>query len=277
MVVGILLPGGHQFTFLIRYFLMAMLFFAFLTVKIEKNILTRAHLKILLLNLLLPIVFFFLIKPINLMAAMSTFIITSAPTAAGAPVIAYFLDKKVSFVTASVILTAPIVALIIPFTLPLVMSVEGNIGVWQVMKPIVFTVFVPLAVAQLLRWVSPRAVTVLTQFKQIAFILLVVNIYLATANAVHFIVNDEQSTLIQLLWIAAAISVAGFIQFKLGEWIGRDPLKVETGLALGRKNTVFALYIALTFLNPLVALGPVFYIVFHNSYNSWQMYSLARN
>lgn len=251
---------------------MIMLFFAFLTVKIERNIITADHLKVLGLNLILPILFFWVVQPINQMVAMAIFVIASAPTAAGAPVIAYFINKKVSFVTASVIITAPIVALVIPFTLPLILGIEGEISVLKIMQPIVVTVFVPLFIAQLIRMISPKMVSFLTRFNQVAFVMLVVNIYLATANAAHFMYTDTTASLTQVLWIALAIVIVGLLQFKIGEWVGSKNLSIETGLALGRKNTMFALWIALTFLNPLVALGPVFYIVLHNSYNSWQMY-----
>jgi hypothetical protein len=42
--------------------------------------------------------------------------------------------------------------------------------------------------------------------------------------------------------------------------------------ALGQKNNSFVIWIALTFSNPLVAMRPAFYILYHNIYNSWQIY-----
>ena len=36
------------------------------------------------------------------------------------------------------------------------------------------------------------------------------------------------------------------------------------------------IWVALTFINPLVAMGPTFYILYHNLYNSWQIYRFER-
>jgi hypothetical protein len=32
----------------------------------------------------------------------------------------------------------------------------------------------------------------------------------------------------------------------------------------------------LTFINPLVAMGPMFYIVYHHVYNSWSIYRFEK-
>jgi len=42
----------------------------------------------------------------------------------------------------------------------------------------------------------------------------------------------------------------------------------EASQALGQKNLAFVIWISLTFINPLVAMGPTFYILYHHPYNS---------
>ena len=59
--------------------------------------------------------------------------------------------------------------------------------------------------------------------------------------------------------------------FKLGELLGPTDQKLAGSLALGRKNTMFGLWLALTFVSPLVALGPICYIIIQNTYNSYQI------
>jgi BASS family bile acid:Na+ symporter len=272
ILLGILLPIGHHLTFLIRYFLMVMLFFAFLEVKIEKAIVTPAHLKVVLLNVLIPLVVFYLIQPFNLMIALAGFVICSAPTAAGAPVIAVLMKKKVSYVTASVILTSPVMALVIPFTLPLVLHVHGEVNAWEVLLPVAQVVFIPLLLAQLIRNFWSGAKTWLEPFQKLPYYLFLANVYIASAKATDYVLHDEQTAWYEFLWIALTIGFICLMQFKIGEWVGAKETAIESGLALGRKNTMFALWIALTFINPVAGLGPIFYIVFHNVYNSWQMY-----
>ncbi len=49
-------------------------------------------------------------------------------------------------------------------------------------------------------------------------------------------------------------------------------LKQEAMQSLGQKNNSLTVWIALTFINPLTALGPVFYILYHNIIISIQLY-----
>lgn len=272
ILLGILLPAGHHLTFLIRYFVMTMLFFAFLDVKLERAMVTTDHIKVALLNMTIPLLVFFVIQPFDLMIALAAFVICSAPTAAGAPVMAVFMKKKVSFVTASVILTSPLMAMVIPFTLPLVSQVEGDVNAWQILLPVAQVVFIPLILAQGIRNYWPKARAGLRKFHKIPFYLFLGNVYIASANATNYILHDELTAWYEFLWIALTIGVICIFQFKIGEWVGSKETYVESGLALGRKNTMFALWVALTFINPVTGLGPIFYIVFHNAYNSWQIH-----
>lgn len=272
ILLGIMLPIGHHLTFLVRYFVMAMLFFAFLDVKMERAMVTIDHIKVALLNVLIPLIAFYILRPFNLMIALAAFAICSAPTAAGAPVMAIFMKKKVSFVTASVIVTSPLMAMVIPFTLPLVFPVEGQVNAWEILVPVAQVVFIPLILAQFIRnyWLQARAW--LRNFHQLPFYLFLANVYIASANATNYILHDELTAWYEFVWIALSIGVICLMQFKIGEWVGKKENYVESGLALGRKNTMFALWVALTFINPVTGLGPIFYIVFHNAYNSWQIY-----
>ncbi|HQL21587.1 MAG TPA: hypothetical protein PLY49_07505, partial [Opitutaceae bacterium] len=62
----------------------------------------------------------------------------------------------------------------------------------------------------------------------------------------------------------------------LGYLIGRPDFSREASQALGQKNTTFTIYLALTYANPLVALGPTFYVLWHNLWNSWQLQRASR-
>ncbi len=230
------------------------------------------HLKVAVLNIIIPLIVFFSLRNFNMMAAMAAFVICSAPTAAGAPVMAIFMKKNVSFVTASVIFTSPIMALVIPFTLPLALSVETQVNVWEIMIPVAQVVFIPLILAQAIRNFLPRLRLWFRHFTRVPFYLFLTNVYIASAKASNYIANDEVTAWYEFLYIAMVIGVVCFLQFQIGERVSSKKNYVETGLSLGRKNTMFALWLALTFVNPITGLGPIFYIVFHNIYNSWQIY-----
>ena len=122
ILFGLLVPQAERFVFLIRYFLMGMLLLSFLQVRFSREVLRWDHLRIIGLNIALPFLAFALLSPLEPTVALSIFIIGIAPTAAVAPVIAGLLQVRVDLVTASVLLTSPVIALVLPFLLPLVLS-----------------------------------------------------------------------------------------------------------------------------------------------------------
>jgi BASS family bile acid:Na+ symporter len=75
-----------------------------------------------------------------------------------------------------------------------------------------------------------------------------------------------------LLPIALVALVICIINFSLGALIGGRQHWQEASQALGQKNNSFVIWVALTFINPLIAMGPTFYVLYHNLYNSFQIY-----
>ena len=63
------------------------------------------------------------------------------------------------------------------------------------------------------------------------------------------------------------------MQFSVGRWLGkRYGDDVAGGQALGQKNTVLAIWLSQSFLNPLSCVAPTAYIVWQNIVNSYQIY-----
>jgi BASS family bile acid:Na+ symporter len=67
------------------------------------------------------------------------------------------------------------------------------------------------------------------------------------------------------------------LQFYIGRRIGRHcGDKIAGAQGLGQKNTVLAIWMSLTFLNPISAVGPAAYVAWQNTINSLQLYFKAR-
>ena len=115
IVSGILFPYGDKYTFLIRYFLMILLFFSFLDININKEIIRKRHFLILGITITVSLMVFFIIKPFDLELAQTAFITSIAPTAIAAPVIISLKRKKVEFVAFSLLLNNIVITLLIPF------------------------------------------------------------------------------------------------------------------------------------------------------------------
>lgn len=276
IVLGILFPAAGQFSFIIKYNLMVMLFLAFLSVRVSRRMLQWAHFQVLAINLTLPLALFLVAVPFHPDMARALFAISAAPTAAAAPAITGFLGREVAFVTTSVFLTSTFVALALPLILPMVAGREASVAVLDVAGPVLGLIFIPLSLSFALRRASPAAASWLLRLSGPAFLLFLANVFIASAGAMAFISERDSSGLLSATKIALATAALCFFQFRFGEWIGRERLPIETGMALGRKNTMFGIWLALTFIHPMAALGPIFYILFQNLYYSWQLYVVGR-
>lgn len=257
---------------------MVMLFFAFLEVKLSFSLFHRLHLKIAAFNLLLPLLFYFAFCRWQPAIAEAIFAIASAPTAAAGPVIASFLGAEVGFVTTSVLLTSPLVALVLPVTASIILGGgTASFSFLDIAVPIASLIFIPLSLSLLLRRIWPEGAQGVRKYQFLSFRLFLVNVFVAAAAASEYFKGQQSEQVGVIIGIGFTIGALCLLQFKAGEWLGRSHLPLETGLALGRKNTMFSLWLALTYFSPAAALGPIFYILAQNLYNSWQIYNYRRS
>ena len=92
----------------------------------------------------------------------------------------------------------------------------------------------------------------------------------------HFINNPDEPVL-ELVYIGISAVILCFLSFFLGGKLSRKKYARESSQILGQKNTSFTMFLALQFANPLVAIGPIFYIVCHNTWNAIQMFQYDRH
>ena len=251
---------------------MAMLFLVFLDIPIHGKIVQKLHLKILAANIFIPCLVFFALRFLDEEVAVAVFLIALAPTAAAAPIIARLLNAKVEIVAASTLVTSMGMALVIPFLLPFLVQIEGEIYIADILLPVFIVVFIPFILAQIVKWILPRLHQFFSRQTNLPLYFFLVNVYLAMAKSTNFLQTSETGKMLTIFWIALATGGLCLLNFQVGERIGLPALQYEGGLALGRKNTMFILWVALTFISPIAALSPIFYILWQNLYNSWQLW-----
>ena len=79
------------------------------------------------------------------------------------------------------------------------------------------------------------------------------------------------------LLIALFALLVCLLQFLAGKLLGRKyGQTIAGGQGLGQKNTVLAIWMALTYLNPLASIGPASYVVWQNCFNSMQLWIKER-
>ena len=276
MGLGISLPQLHRYTFLIQYLLMAMLFFAFQGIDFKPRSVQKRVFWVLAFNLGLAFLAYALLAPFDLQLALAAFLTAISPTAVSAPVIVGFVDGDMEYIVASVLLTNIVVALVIPLALPALTGTAMQISIVDVLSSVVVVMFVPLILAQVSKKLPIAGQKFLRRGKSLSMPLWLITLTIVSAKASDFLRNENTASLAILLKIALISLLIAALSFGIGVLLGRPDRWRETGQAMGQKNLSFTIWVALTFVNPLVAMGPTFYIIYHHLYNSWLIYQFEK-
>ena len=276
MLVGALFPQVHVLSPLIQYLLMVMLFFAFLDIEFKLQSFQRSVLWILLANVVVAFLSYAALASYDMTFALTAFMTAIAPTAIAAPVIMSFLQGEIEYVVASVLVTNVSSAVIVPLALPFLIGTEVQISIWEVLQPVLLVMFVPLIMARLVSNLPSTIQAHLRRGKRYSFLIWLLNLFLISANASNFLRNEEPNSVSTLLVIALISLVLCIVNFGVGALLGGRRNWQEASQSLGQKNLSFVIWIALTFINPLVAMGPTFYILYHHLYNSWSIYRFEK-
>jgi BASS family bile acid:Na+ symporter len=278
IVLGGLLPQAHHFAWTIRWLIMAMLFLVFLQTRFSRSALSRSHLWLLTANLVIGFVSFGLGWALGgREIALAAFFCGITPTATAAPVIISFLRGRVDYVVAAFLLTNLSIAALMPLMLPLVLGHATPEAFAQVVGSVGLVVFVPMGLAHLVRAVHKPACAWPAKLRNVSFGIWITMMLLITANASAYI-RDHANTPLPLLLKMAGISlVICAANFAVGRLVGGREFQREASQALGQKNTTLTIYLAMAYASPLIALGPTFYVVWHNLWNSWQLHRAGRS
>lgn len=276
ITLGMLFPQFHTLASYIQYLLMLMLFFAFLDISIQPQSFQKGVIWVVVANIFVAFAAYWILLPFDLNLALAAFITGIAPTAIAAPVIISFIQGQVEYVVGAVLLSNVVMSVVLPVALPFVVGDVVQISVWQVLKPVLVTMFVPLILAQFSRRLPQPTQAVIRRGKAFSFSLWLAALFITSAKAADFLRSNMTTSASTVLWIAVVSLIICVIDFTLGAWLGGQKFRLESSQSLGQKNNSFVIWVALTFINPLVAMGPTFYILYHNIYNSWQIYRFEK-
>lgn len=226
------------------------------------------------------------------------------PTATAAAVVTRKLGGDVAGITTYTVLINLLTALLVPLMVPMIQPMQG-MDFWTAFSVIVARIFplliLPCLAAWLVRYLAPKAHKRLLEYPDLAFCLWAVALTLAIAVTTKSIVQSDMPVGL-LLMIALISLVCCMFQFAVGRFVGsryrprlravgdmalgstasaiekrgREVRKVTAGQALGQKNTVFAIWMGYTFMTPETAIVGGLYSIWHNLYNSWQLYRAGR-
>lgn len=197
------------------------------------------------------------------------------PTATAGAVVVNKLGGDAAGLTTYTILINLVVAVVVPMFVPLIHPHPGLDFVssfFLIMGKVFPMLICPFFAALLVRWLFPKFHRMVLGCKDLAFYIWAVSLSIAIAVTVRSIVHSDSAVIYQAD-IAAASLIACALQFYAGKKIGRKyGCPISAGQSLGQKNTVFAIWMGYTFLTPVSSIAGGFYSIWHNIFNSWQLY-----
>ncbi len=202
------------------------------------------------------------------------------PTATAAAVITGKLGGSASSLTTYTLLANLLAAIIVPLIFPLVephADLTFFIAFLKILSKVFPLLLFPFFLAWFLRVFAPKVHRFLLGFHDAAFYLWAVALAIVSGQTVRSLVNSDAPVFVEVL-IALAGLVTCCIQFYLGKRIGGHyKERISGGQALGQKNTVLAIWMAYTYLNPLSSVGPGSYVLWQNIINSYQLWKKRKN
>lgn len=138
-------------------------------------------------------------------------------------------------------------------------------------------IILPLILALLLLKVAPKVHRAVAERQAISFYIWAVSLFIVVGRAVSFIMDEPAAAVPEMILLAIFSGVVCCGQFWIGRKIGRRcGDKIAGAQGLGQKNTVLAIWMALTYLNPVSSVAPAAYVAWQNTINSAQLYFKAK-
>lgn len=276
MLVGAI---GYQvfilFSFVTPLLIFVMLLLTFSKVQPKDLKISPLHFWLLGIQILGALAIYLLLYRFNKLVAEGIIVCIICPTATAAAVITSKLGGSAASVTTYTLLANIGAAIAVPLIFPVIEPRAGADfyeSFFLILSKVVPLLIFPFLLAWALQHVLPQVHRKLMSYHELAFYLWAFSLAIVTAQTVNSLIHNPADGVTEIL-IAVGALVACCLQFFLGKTIGsvyHD--RISGGQSLGQKNTILAIWMAHTYLNPLASVGPGSYVLWQNVINSWQLW-----
>ncbi|MDD2477073.1 MAG: transporter [Dysgonamonadaceae bacterium] len=283
MVIGIVFYKQLAiFAPAIPYLLFIMLFITYSRVLLRDIRLTKFHYILLSIQYIGSILVYLLFFKFNTTLAQAAMICVLAPTAASAPVITGLLGGNISSIAAYSFISNLSIALLSPLFLAVIgdastESISFTASVFTILKKVFPVLLLPFILALSLEKISPKLHEKIRKAQILSFYLWAIALTIVISRVTMFIsIQDSTSHTLEIV-IAGTTLIICLFQFWLGRRIGsKFNRTVSGGQGLGQKNTVLAIWLTQSYLNPFASIGPGAYVLWQNIVNSYQLWRKNR-
>ena len=266
----------------IPYLLSVMLFITYSRIILRDIRLTKFHYILLSIQYGGSMLVYLLFFKFNTTLAQSAMICVLAPTAASAPVITGILGGNISSIAAYSFISNLSIALLSPLFLALIGGASGETisfggSVLIIFKKVFPVLLLPFILAVTISKVSPKLHNTIQKAQILSFYLWAVALTIVTSNVTKFISIQGNASYELKIAMAGVALIICVLQFWFGRRIGKKYNSIVAGgQGLGQKNTILAIWLTQTYLNPVASIGPGSYVLWQNIVNSYQLWRKER-
>lgn len=277
MIIGLVFHEYiHYLAFLSRYLIFVMLLITYCRVKISDFHTGPYIWWLLAVQILGAFAVYLAIEPFNPELACGAFICIFCPTATAAPVITGMLGGSISKVATYSLFSHVAVALLAP---PLLSYMEPDAAITfadsllSISRSVLPLILGPLALAFLMQRFVPKVHSRIADHQGLSFYIWALALIIVVGNSVSFLLRQPADKIPDIIMLGAISLVICLLLFYTGRKIGGAyGDRISGAQSLGQKNTVLAIWLALTYLDPIVSAAPAAYVAWHNTVNSYQIY-----
>jgi BASS family bile acid:Na+ symporter len=277
MLVGVLLCREvawleqHTAGMLTPTFIFLMLFFTFCRVDARKIRFSGMHIWLMLFQIVGSVAVYWALSYFSPVVAQGGMICVLAPVAMAAVVIGGMLGANIETMAAYSLLCNVVIAFVAPILLHHFGNGECSMG--QILQKVAPLLIAPFVAGQFCRFCLPKVSGWVSRHSQISFYVWLMSLVVIIGRTTCFILDySEADRGIEIALAAVALAIC-VVQFTTGRALGRKYGDAAAGgQSLGQKNTVLAVWISQSFLDPIASIAPTAYIVWQNLVNSYQIY-----
>lgn len=248
-----------------------MLFFTCCRVDIRRMRFTSLHLWLLIIQIAGSLAVWFALSRFNIVVAQGAMMCVLAPIAMAAVVIGGMLGADIEIMAVYTLLCHLVTAFVAPFVLRLAGGGECSLG--MILSKVAPLLILPFVAGQFCRLVLKPVGRWVVNHSYLSFYVWLVSLIVIMGRTTAFIIAQGEGQFVKETVMAAVSLAICLCQFAVGHWLGKKyGDRAAGGQMLGQKNTVLAVWMAQTFLNPVSSVAPTAYIVWQNIVNSWQLY-----
>lgn len=266
----------------IPYLLAVMLFITYSRIILRDIRLKKFHYILLGIQYGGSILVYLLFFKFNTTLAQAAMICILAPTAASAPVITGVLGGNISSIAAYSFISNLSIAILSPLFLALigdasVGAITFGSSVIIIFKKVFPVLLLPFILAITISKVSPKLHNTIRKAQILSFYLWAIALTIVTSRVTMFISIQGNASYKLKLAMAGVALIICVLQFWFGRRIGKKyDSTIAGGQGLGQKNTILAIWLTQTYLNPVASIGPGSYVLWQNIVNSYQLWHKER-